>query len=126
MNFTKNAVLESTNDDHYLMTDSFLYQDVFTDIYLYPTYISVIQKHQKFIIPINSNLSFSINHQKEGPQGLEFQYEKEKLVLLRDFWPRAEEWEKKLLAYITKRDFHEFFKPVRKIGKGNFASVYLA
>jgi serine/threonine protein kinase len=31
-----------------------------------------------------------------------------------------------LLKYITRRDFHEFFRPLRKIGRGNFATVYLA
>lgn len=31
-----------------------------------------------------------------------------------------------LLSCITRQDFHEFFKPIQKIGKGNFASVYLA
>lgn len=31
-----------------------------------------------------------------------------------------------LLQYIVRKDFHEFFKPIRKIGKGNFATVYLA
>ena len=31
-----------------------------------------------------------------------------------------------MLKYITRRDFHEFFKPMRKIGRGNFATVYLA
>ena len=27
---------------------------------------------------------------------------------------------------INQRGFHELFKPKKKIGKGNFASVYLA
>ena len=31
-----------------------------------------------------------------------------------------------LLSHITRKDFHEFFKPLKKIGKGNFATVYLA
>ena len=31
-----------------------------------------------------------------------------------------------MLSCITRQDFHEFFKPIKKIGKGNFASVYLA
>lgn len=44
----------------------------------------------------------------------------------RDFWPRGKEWEGHLLKYIIRRDFHEFFKPMRKIGRGNFATVYLA
>ena len=31
-----------------------------------------------------------------------------------------------LKAKINQRGFHEQFKPKKKIGKGNFASVYLA
>lgn len=31
-----------------------------------------------------------------------------------------------MLSCITRQDFHDFFKPIKKIGKGNFASVYLA
>lgn len=27
---------------------------------------------------------------------------------------------------LNQRGFHELFKPIKKIGKGNFASVYLA
>jgi serine/threonine protein kinase len=27
---------------------------------------------------------------------------------------------------MNKRGFHEEFKPIKKIGKGNFAAVYLA
>jgi serine/threonine protein kinase len=27
---------------------------------------------------------------------------------------------------MIRANFHSFFKPIRKIGKGNFASVYLA
>lgn len=30
------------------------------------------------------------------------------------------------MGCVTRKDFHEFFKPIRKIGKGNFATVYLA
>jgi serine/threonine protein kinase len=46
--------------------------------------------------------------------------------LERDFWPRAREWESLLLNHLTRKDFHEFFKPIKKIGRGNFATVYLA
>jgi calcium-dependent protein kinase len=27
---------------------------------------------------------------------------------------------------LTRKDFHAFFKPIKKIGRGNFATVYLA
>jgi serine/threonine protein kinase len=31
-----------------------------------------------------------------------------------------------LKGKLNQRGFHEQFKPIKKIGKGNFASVYLA
>ena len=35
-------------------------------------------------------------------------------------------WREILKFKINQRGFHELFKPKKKIGKGNFASVYLA
>jgi hypothetical protein len=35
-------------------------------------------------------------------------------------------WKDKLETMINRRGFHNLFKPIKKIGKGNFASVYLA
>ncbi len=37
-----------------------------------------------------------------------------------------EDWRNALRAKINQRGFHEQFKPIKKIGKGNFAAVYLA
>jgi hypothetical protein len=37
-----------------------------------------------------------------------------------------QQWREILKAKINQRGFHEQFKPKKKIGKGNFASVYLA
>jgi serine/threonine protein kinase len=34
-------------------------------------------------------------------------------------------WRNFLETKINQRGFHELFKPIKKIGKGNFASVYL-
>lgn len=36
------------------------------------------------------------------------------------------DWRNVLARKINQRGFHELFKPIKKIGKGNFASVYLA
>lgn len=36
------------------------------------------------------------------------------------------EWRDILATQVNQRGFHELFKPIKKIGKGNFASVYLA
>jgi len=38
----------------------------------------------------------------------------------------ANDWRKVLKDRLNQRGFHEQFKPIKKIGKGNFASVYLA
>lgn len=35
-------------------------------------------------------------------------------------------WRNILRKFINQVGFHEQFKPIKKIGKGNFASVYLA
>ena len=37
-----------------------------------------------------------------------------------------ENWREILKSKLNQRGFHEQFKPKKKIGKGNFASVYLA
>lgn len=34
-------------------------------------------------------------------------------------------WRDQLEGRINQRGFHELFKPIKKIGKGNFATVYL-
>lgn len=34
-------------------------------------------------------------------------------------------WRDTLKLYLNQMGFHEQFKPIKKIGKGNFASVYL-
>jgi hypothetical protein len=35
-------------------------------------------------------------------------------------------WKEHLEKTMNQRGFHSLFKPIKKIGKGNFASVYLA
>jgi serine/threonine protein kinase len=34
-------------------------------------------------------------------------------------------WRDHLATRLNLRGFHELFKPIKKIGKGNFATVYL-
>lgn len=34
-------------------------------------------------------------------------------------------WRDLLAGRLNQRGFHDLFKPIKKIGKGNFASVYL-
>lgn len=38
----------------------------------------------------------------------------------------ADGWSRVLEKRINQRGFHEMFKPIRKLGKGNFATVYEA
>ena len=47
-------------------------------------------------------------------------------MLERSFWSKAEKWENTLLKYLTRKDFHPFFQPIKRIGRGNFATVYWA
>lgn len=37
----------------------------------------------------------------------------------------AIKWRDTLKQFLNQKGFHEQFKPIKKIGKGNFASVYL-
>lgn len=34
-------------------------------------------------------------------------------------------WQKLLSIFFNQRNFHQIFRPLKKIGKGNFATVYL-
>jgi len=36
------------------------------------------------------------------------------------------EWKQVLCKKLNQKDFHKHYKPIKKIGKGSFASVYLA
>ena len=36
-----------------------------------------------------------------------------------------QQWKSLLKVSLNQTDFHEQFRPIKKIGKGNFASVYL-
>jgi hypothetical protein len=126
MDSEKTNPLQATSDVEPLISGSFLVDGHLTDLYLYPHELKLMQKNKTCTIPIEFDLTFAIVAGDQGPIGLELRSQNEKIQLLRDFWPRAEEWEKLLLKHITRKDFHEFFKPIKKIGKGNFASVYLS
>lgn len=126
MDIEKSSNLQATSDVEHIIADSFILNGHLTDLYLYPTELKILQKNRVQIIPIDPTLTFSIIQGKEGPVGLELNIDKERIELLREFWPRGNEWENVLLTCITRKDFHEFFRPLKKIGKGNFATVYLA
>lgn len=104
-----------------------MFEGHLTDLYLYPNELKLIQKDKNRNIPFQFGLNFSILEGSQGEAiGLEFCFGDAKIKLEREFWPRSKEWETLLLNYVTRKEFHEFFKPMRKIGRGNFATVYLA
>lgn len=66
-----------------------------------------MQKDKNRVIPFQFGLLFTIISNEFGlPTALELSWGEEKIVLERDFWPRAKEWEALLMNYITRKDFH--------------------
>jgi serine/threonine protein kinase len=127
MECEKDCSLQATNDTEHIISDSFMLEGQLTDLYLHPQELRIVQKDKTRTMPFQFGLHFDIIEDVKGtPVGLEFSFGESKVTLIRDFWPRAKEWESHLLKHITRTNFHEFFKPLRKIGKGNFATVYLA
>jgi serine/threonine protein kinase len=45
---------------------------------------------------------------------------------MKENWVHSDMWETFLIKKIKQKNFHQYFKPIKKLGKGNFASVYLA
>lgn len=62
------------------------------------------------------------------PYGIRLEREQTKhtLQFMSDDVENLKRWRDYLAGRINQRCFHESFKAHRKIGKGNFASVYLA
>lgn len=60
------------------------------------------------------------------PYGIKFE-RFEKFLSLFSNRPNKDllQWRNFLETRINQRGFHELFKPIKKIGKGNFATVYL-
>ena len=59
---------------------------------------------------------YCIKLEKDGYEGLDVYASSETLL----------KWKDHLESKINRRGFHSLFRPIKKIGKGNFASVYLA
>ena len=59
------------------------------------------------------------------PYGLKFERFNKSLTLKNDSEKTLLTWRDHLASRINQRGFHELFKPIKKIGKGNFATVYL-
>jgi serine/threonine protein kinase len=62
-----------------------------------------------------------------GPmKGFKFEHGEEVCYLFSNDLPTLKLWRDAMSSRLNQRGFHELFKPIKKIGKGNFASVYLA
>ena len=61
-----------------------------------------------------------------NPPSLYFEKESAKSTFEVKSGAELQQWRDVLKSKLNQRGFHEQFKPKKKIGKGNFASVYLA
>lgn len=61
-----------------------------------------------------------------APVGLKFEMGEEVCYLFNSNAQTLKSLREFLASRLNQRGFHELFKPIKKIGKGNFASVYLA
>jgi hypothetical protein len=60
------------------------------------------------------------------PYGIKFERFEKSLILRNEHNLKALiVWRDILGSKLNQRGFHEIFKPIKKIGKGNFATVYL-
>lgn len=69
------------------------------------------------------DLKFSFN---KDTLEIKFERGKESCTYILNCISDLENWREILKGKLNQRGFHEQFKPLKKIGKGNFASVYLA
>lgn len=88
---------------------------VFTD--------SIYFQNDKLECTYAINFDFSYDISKEGNGWVLTIFCPEVIKFFSIF--NLDEWDRVLLKMMKRRKFHEFYKGVRKIGKGNFASVYL-
>lgn len=58
--------------------------------------------------------------------GIKFERGEEYAAFYSDDSSQVKAWRDVLATKLNQRGFHELLKPIKKIGKGNFASVYLA
>ena len=77
----------------------------------------------KAYLPFDFDLKFAF---ELSPPSITFEKGEQKGVYVLRSGHDLQQWREILKAKINQRGFHEQFKPKKKIGKGNFASVYLA
>lgn len=101
-------------------------QQAICELELHSSHLRLITRNKTIDIPIRPSLKFQLIYLRERAEGIRLFVEGRTIELRRDFWPRASEWEDALLSCITHKGFHANFKPLRKLGQGSFATVYLA
>lgn len=79
--------------------------------------------HSKTYITFDFDLKFSF---QVTPPSVTFERSESKSTYCLRTAADLQIWRDILRARVNQRGFHEQFKPKKKIGKGNFASVYLA
>jgi len=67
----KHRNLQDTSDVDPILSDSFLANGVFSDLYFYPNEFRVVQKNSVKTISIDFDLTFSIIKNNDKPIGLE-------------------------------------------------------
>jgi|JI9StandDraft_2_1071091.scaffolds.fasta_scaffold91976_2 hypothetical protein len=77
----------------------------------------------KHYMPFDFDLKFGF---QTSPPSIFFEKGQEKVMFTLKSDQDLQTWREALKDRINQRGFHEQFKPKKKIGKGNFASVYLA
>lgn len=60
-----------------------------------------------------------------SPPTVKFERNEEVAIFKLKSSEEVQKWREVLKDYLNQRGFHEQFKPFKKIGKGNFATVYL-
>lgn len=74
-------------------------------------------------MPLDFDLKFGF---QTTPPSIFFEKGQEKVMFNLKSDQDLQTWREALKDRVNQRGFHEQFKPKKKIGKGNFASVYLA
>lgn len=110
-----------THENIPLLCSQFLHNGLPTRLTVFPESLHFQNEKIECAYTINFDLSYDINKEGNGwvltlicPEVLKFV----------SVFP-LDEWEDVLIGMMKRRRFHEFYKGVKKIGKGNFASVYL-
>ena len=92
-------------------------------VYIYDNYLVEASSKGKNYMPLDFELKFGY---QANPPSIYFEKESNKVSFELKSGGDLLQWREVLKNKLNQRGFHEQFKPLKKIGKGNFASVYLA